>query len=466
MKRIFLIGLLVSLTICISGQAFAACEDQMALWAAYKAKRLCSEVFVARQSPASVLDNELDMLKSFRTTIDYADKSVTVSVGKKTVKRAIYREGLGCTIVHFSAIEEVRGQTMPYVAPLPRDPEKTAWPTGDSVLKADPLPEVDQTKLDQALDKAFSEPDPKKHRRTRAVVVVYKGRIVAERYAPGFTRDMPLLGWSMTKSVTNALVGILVGQSRLALMDPAPVPEWVRPNDPRGAITLDQLLRMSSGLKFDEAYTKNSDATCMLFGTYDMAAYTASLPLEAEPDSKWYYSSGTTNIVSRVIRHSLGSDQDAYLSFPRRFLFNRIGMRSAVMEPDASGTFVGSSFMYATARDWARFGLLYLQDGVWEGERILPESWVKYSRTPTPKAPQGKYGAYWWLNAGPPGEESKRPMPRLPVDLFMASGFEGQTVAVLPSRKMVVVRLGLSQQGAWDIESFLAEVLEAIPGKK
>lgn len=259
---------------------------------------------------------------------------------------------------------------------------------GDLIPKTELPTGVDKVKLAEAMDKAFSEPDPKKPRRTRAVVVVYDGRIIAERYAPGFSQSTPLLGWSMTKSVTNALIGILVGQGRLLIQEPAPVPEWSGADDPRGAITLDQLLRMSSGLKFIEEYTKNSDATCMLFGTHDTAAYAASQPLETEPDSKWSYSSGTANILSRLVRHTIGGTSADYFAFPRRALFNRIGMRSAIMEPDASGTFVGSSFMYATVRDWARFGLLYLQDGVWEGTQILPEGWVDYSRRPTPKAPR------------------------------------------------------------------------------
>jgi hypothetical protein len=178
----------------------------------------------------------------------------------------------------------------------------------------------------------------------------------------------------MTKSVTNALVGILVGQGKLSVDEPAPVPEWSGPDDPRGAITLDQMLRMSSGLEFGEIYEDpRSDVCLMLFSVRDAAAYAADKPLETGPGGKWYYSSGTTNIISRIVRDSVGGTQADYFAFPRRALFDRIGMRSAIIEPDPSGTFVGSSYMYATARDWARFGLLYLQDGVWEGERILPE---------------------------------------------------------------------------------------------
>ena len=194
-----------------------------------------------------------------------------------------------------------------------------------------------------------------------------------------------MLGWSMTKSVTNALIGILVKQGKLSLDQLAPVPEWSDPADPRHAITLDQLMRMSSGLEFSEDYADlTTGVTQMLYNTDDMGAYAAAAPLEAEPDGVWNYSSGTANIVSRIVRDTVGGSDEEYLTFPRRALFDPIGMTSAVMEPDASDTFVGSSYMYATARDWARFGLLFLQDGMWEGERILPEGWVDYSITPTP----------------------------------------------------------------------------------
>lgn len=464
MKRKVLLGVLIGLLIFSAGTSFAACKNMMALFTAYKAKRLCSDVFISMRDPETIQSQDLAAVRTIPTEIDYAGKAVTVTFQGKIRKRAIYREGCGCTLVNYASEEEVLNQARVYVEPRPRHPQNVPWPMGDLIPKTELPTGVDKVKLAEAMDKAFSEPDPKKPRRTRAVVVVYDGRIIAERYAPGFSQSTPLLGWSMTKSVTNALIGILVGQGRLLIQEPAPVPEWSGADDPRGAITLDQLLRMSSGLKFIEEYTKNSDATCMLFGTHDTAAYAASQPLETEPDSKWSYSSGTANILSRLVRHTIGGTSADYFAFPRRALFNRIGMRSAIMEPDASGTFVGSSFMYATVRDWARFGLLYLQDGVWEGTQILPEGWVDYSRRPTPKAPQGRYGAQFWLNAGDPSDKTKRTMPLLPADAYFAMGFEGQSVTIIPSKKLVAVRLGLSQaKGAWNLEEFLADVLKAIP---
>ena len=442
--------------------------------AGYKAKILCSGVFVSNRDAESVLgeDVALASMRLIDARIDREARTVTATALGGLVKRkAIFREGLGATMVVDVSEEELRAQAVGDLTPLPTNQQDLPWPTGDVTPSEEPPAGVDMQRLADALDEAFSEPDTERPRRTRAVVVVYDGHIVAERYAAGFTKDTPLLGWSMTKSVTNALVGILVGQGKLSVDEPAPVPEWSSPGDPRGAITLDQMLRMSSGLEFGEVYEDPlSDVCVMLFGTRDAAAYAAAKPLETEPGSKWYYSSGTTNIISRIVRDAVGGTLVDYFAFPRRALFDRIGMRSAVIEPDPSGTFVGSSYMYATARDWARFGLLYLQDGVWEGERILPEGWVDYSRKPTSGSPGGVYGAHFWLNPTRRPDESGESVrvslsaPRLPADMFSALGHEGQSVTIIPSRKMVIVRLGLSQApGTWDTDSFIANVLEAVP---
>jgi CubicO group peptidase (beta-lactamase class C family) len=293
-------------------------------------------------------------------------------------------------------------------------------------------------------------------RRTRAVTVVRDGRIVAERYAPGFGPDMALPGWSMAKSVTGTLAGLLVREGKTAITAPAPVSEWR--GDARKAITLGDLLRMSSGLAFTEDYwTPYSDVNVMLFASPDTGAVAAAKPLDAAPGARWAYASGTTNIISRAMRTAFPSHAD-YLAFPRRALFDRIGMTSAVIEPDASGTFVGSSYLFATAGDWARLGILYAQDGVWNGERILPEGWVRYSTTPAPAAPSGEYGAHWWLKLGGTSTDAK-----LPADAFHASGHGGQFVTVIPSRQIVIVRMGLSlKRGAWDQTAFAAAVLAAL----
>lgn len=432
--------------------------------AAYKAKVLCSGVFVSERNPQDVLDEDLEgILSIIHAEIDAKERSVSTSFPGIPSQRAIFRDGLGCTLLSGASETEVRGQTKDINMHALTSPDRPSDVARLRAFDEDLPPEV-SLKLTKALDKAFSETDTDNPIRTRAVVVVYDGQIIAERYAPGISSDTTLPGWSMTKSVTNALVGILVKQGKLSIDQPVAIAEWSGAGDPRSDITLDQLLRMSSGLEFDErSGPVVSDVNRMLMRRRDVAAYAIAKSLRYALDSHWHYSSGTTNIISRVIRDSVGGTAADYFTFPRKSLFDRVGMRSAIIEPDASGTFVGSSFMYATARDWARFGLLYLQDGIWEGERILPTGWVSYSTTPTPRAPLGQYGAHFWTNGGDMTASNARPFQSLPADTFYAAGYEGQYVVIIPSRKLVVVRLGQTKKyGAWDMESFVSDVLSAI----
>jgi CubicO group peptidase (beta-lactamase class C family) len=466
MKRIvkWAAAAVLLLIFCVVGYGVYFVETTGTVGTGYGAKVLCSSVFLSGRDPAEVSAVDLAFLKAYHVTVkvDRSSRFASASILGLAAQNAVYRPGLGCTITHPS---HAAPAGTPFPAPyIPAADDARPWPEGEAVVSELPS-DVDQAKLKEALDFAFAEPDPARPLRTRAVVVVYQGRLVAERYAPGFTRDTRLQGWSMTKSVTNALVGILVKQGKLDLNAPAPVPEWADPADPRHAITLDHLLRMSSGLRFLEEYesTPKSDCNLMLFIQPDAAAFAAAMPLAAPPGSKWSYSSGTANILSRIVRQAVlagGQPLSDYFAFPRAQLFDRIGMRSAVLEPDASGTFVGSSFMYATARDWARFGLLFANDGVCNGERILPEGWVKYSVTPTPSTPPAQgYGAQWWLNSGGDG----RWMPRLPTDIYSACGHESQYVTVIPSAHLVVVRLGLtSDPKAWDHQAFLEKILAAV----
>jgi CubicO group peptidase (beta-lactamase class C family) len=353
--------------------------------------------------------------------------------------------------------DEFRAQKINLLSPPPVNQDTLDWPYGNQVsdsVQAD----INLTQINKTLDEAFSEPGPDKLRRTRAVVVVYDGNIIAERYAEGFNEKSKLIGWSMTKSITNALVGILVKQGKLKLEEPALVKPWG--SDDRKAITLNDLMHASSGLDWEENYGGPSGATNMLFKKKDMGLYAAEVPSAHKPGEFFYYSSGTTNIISRIVRETVGDEN--YYRFPYEELFYKIGMLNTTIEPDAGGTFVGSSYSFGPARDWARFGLLYLNDGVWNGHRILPEGWVKYSTTPAKGADRGQYGAQWWLNAGAPGNPSLRYYPDVPADLYWADGFEGQNVFVLPSKKLVVVKLSLSQGDYLDDNKFLAEIIQAI----
>ncbi|MCE5249690.1 beta-lactamase family protein [bacterium] len=458
-----LLGIAIIIVVLLFGYADYYLWRLLSAGAGVEAKMLCSGVFVSGRSPESIMNEDLHHSVNYiRLEVDTANHAVTATAFGVIQRRALFREGLGSTLLAGCTEDELRSQADTGRKSTPQNQKNLPWPSGDLIVSEDLPAGIDTQKLKSIMDEAFSEPDPKLHRRTRAVVVVYDGHIIAERYAPDFTKDMPLLGYGMTQSVMNALAGILVCQGKLSVHEPAPVPEWSSPGDPCGAITTDQLLRMSSGLTFDDSHPPLTDSVIM-FGSPDMAAYAAGKPLAAKPDTRWAHSNGTSNIIARIIRTAVGGTLPDYFAFPHSALFDRIGMRSAVLEPDVSGTFVGSTYMYATARDWARFGLLYLQDGVWEGERILPDGWVAYSKTPTPTDPAGEYGAHFWTNAGSAAHPGKGQWPHLPPDAFFALGHDGQSLTIIPSRKLVVVRLGLTKEPeAWNLDSFIAGILDAV----
>jgi CubicO group peptidase (beta-lactamase class C family) len=431
----------------------------------YCAKIMCSAVFVSGLDPERVEREELRPYWYVQAKVDHSAGTVTARLFGLAPRTAVYREGLGCTLAVDTSVAELHAQA-PELEPRPKLAELAdqAWPVGDVVTQqAAPLG-VDASLLEEAVEYAFAEPDPNRPLLTRALLVVYQDQLIAERYADGISAATPLAGWSMTKSVNAALIGILDGEGALDIHAPAPVPEWR--NDERAQITVDQLLRMSSGLEFEEVYGPLSDATAMLFESYSSAHVALAKPLAVAPDSVWSYSSGTSNMLAWIVRQTVERDGgwSAYASFPRRVLFDPIGMTSAVMEPDPSGTFVASSFMLATARDWARFGLLHLHDGVWQGRRILPEGWAEYVSTATPAAPIGEYGAQWWTNDGAPGNASERRFPSAPTDAYQASGYQGQAVIVIPSRGVVIVRMGMSHdRELLDLDGVIGRVLAALP---
>jgi CubicO group peptidase (beta-lactamase class C family) len=426
-----------------------------AIGAAYKAKVLCSIVFgtgrsVAPGTPEEVSADSYWLMRPIRAHINPTTRTIVARLWWFHPRSAMFRDGLGTTLTPPDLSPSV-----PLVQPATSS--SPAVRSGD----ADWRVSRGSAALDRVVEDAFLEPNPRRRRRTRAVLVVQDGRIVAERYATGFGETTRFPGWSMTKSVLSALVGLLVAEGRLTLEDRALMPGWRDP-DARAAITIADLLRMRSGLAFAEEYANlNSDVIEMLFNRADAAAYAASRELAFAPGSVWSYSSGTTNILSAILKRCVGESD--YLSWPRRALFDPIGMTSALMEPDASGTFVASSFMLTTARDWARFGQLYLEDGACGGRRLLPEGWVRYCTTPTPQSPDGIYGAHWWLGLKPELGGGTAAAARIPRDAFFAIGHEAQTLTVIPSRRLVVVRLGLSIYiDAWNQAAFLADLLDAL----
>lgn len=428
------------------------------IYTAYSAKIMCSCIFVSEREPDNVLEQDLSSFGMVDLDVNHLESTVVADVMGLAEKTAVYREGLGCTLALGKTPEELKAEKELIIKPDERQ-ANNYWPTGDNFAGGEFPAELDEDALKRALDKVFMERNPEQLQGTRAVVIVYKGKIIAERYAEGYTKDTPLLGWSMTKSVINAMVGILVQMNLFHLDDDHLFEEWSKDDDPRSKITLDQLLRMSSGLEWEEVYAGLSDATRMLFASPSPPSMALNKQLESDPDSHWEYSSGTTNIISELIRRKVGGTSKQYWNFPHAFLFNKLGMRSAVLEPGPDGTFVGSSFMYATARDWARFGLLYLNDGVWNDDRILPPGWVEYAQAPTPKAPRERYGAHFWRTKG---ENSSG--PDMPKDAYHMAGYEGQKVVIIPSYELVIVRLGFSQpESNWDFTGFVEDVVKAIP---
>ena len=320
--------------------------------------------------------------------------------------------------------------TSAILPPLPVQPPGVDWPTL-SWSRCPLPPSVDAERLARLTDRGFTD-----FEETHAVVVVQGGRLVLDRYGPAHGPGATCLSWSMAKSITHALVGIAVGDGLLDIMAPAPVPEWRSPGDPRGPITTDQLLRMSSGLRFSEVYEpdKPSDTIEMMWGSgkADVAHYAASQPLDHPPGTFFSYSSGTTNIICRILADVTGLRGEAFAAFMRERLFEPLGMRTPVPKFDPAGTFIGSSFCFASGQDFARFGLLYLRDGVWNGRRLLPEGWVDYARTQTFQqagVTDDPYGAHWWLGLG--GEGS-----------FSANGHEGQFTLLAPDLDLIIVRHG------------------------
>jgi CubicO group peptidase (beta-lactamase class C family) len=442
----------------------------------YAAKVACSGIFLSGRSQERVLRDDLASfpVDLASCTVNIQDSSVTATVLGLASRTAVYRWRLGATLVNGVTEEGLREQHIVRSMAAAVDADTVDWPMGDRVRsfagrgalsaasaiaagRAVSLRMGDSAggwggfnaaKLQAAIGLAFGEGDAATTG-TRAVVIVWHGQLISERYAPGFNLHTRLAGWSMTKGVLNALTGILVGQGRLNTGVPAPVPEWA--GDSRRVITVADLLHMNSGLRWSEFYGGPSDVTNMLFKESNMSEYAAQSGLGHPPGQVFNYSSGGANILSGIIRREVGDDY--YYRFPYEQLFYKMGMYSAVLEPDAGGTFVGSSYCYATARDWAKLGLLYLRDGVWAGQRILPEGWVKWTTT------GGAYGALWWLNKE---ELGHRRHPLLPRDCYSCEGYEGQYIWVIPSMDLVIVRMAMEHGPVLDPDVFVPAVLKAL----
>lgn len=414
--------------------------------------QLCSATFVSGLDPnvtrREAIDPDLGPAHVLvRHDVDRANRAVTASLAGFAPSRAVHRGAAGCLVL--------RGAGPP---PAPAKPVTTG-PVAPPLEIAATSPAIEA-----ALDRAFAEPA---RRQTKAVVILHRGRIVGERYAAGYGADTPITGWSMTKSVTNALLGVLVAHGKVSVQGPAPVAAWAAQSDPRHAISIDNLLRMTSGLAVGQSLTASpwsafDPSARILFAERDKAGAAVSASLKAAPGTDWTYADASTLILSRILRDEAGGDQDALLAFAHRDLFDRLGMEHATLELDATGTPLGSTHMWASARDWARLGQLYLDDGKVGGQQILPKGWADYSARPTPGSEAVGYGAGFWTNRGAGDGSRRRIAWGMPADAFMARGHHGQYMIVIPSAGLVVVRLGTTPTPTSDMETVARLVGEVI----
>jgi CubicO group peptidase (beta-lactamase class C family) len=421
------------------------------------AHNVCSKSFVSGLDPQTVFNETMDRdgLRRLRWGLSYhldrTAQTVDASLAGLFGSHAEFREGLGCVLSHGS--EEPYLLRSDFAAlKTPKTPPLLGEIAGPAVVEpADP-------RLKAALDHAFEEPPEPPFRRTKAVVVVHDGQVIAERYAAGIGVDTPLLGFSMTKSVINALLGILTVQGIVTPSFPAPIPEWRAASDPRREIEVGHLMRMTSGLALDETNSGFDPSSQMIYLYNDMAGFAVKAQMIAPPGKRWHYSSATTEILARIIRDAVGGPEQT-LAFAWRELFNPLGMRNVTLEFDGAGTLVGSTYMLASARDWARFGLLYLNDGVIGGRRILQDDWVDFSAAATLDT---DYGAGFWTNRSEHPDARGRVRLGIPRDAFFASGDLGQRVVIIPSQHLVIVRLGDSVDPTGDIRGLGRLVKEVI----
>ncbi len=427
------------------------------------AKIYCSALFVSGRDQEEArshitsyfLGPKVDSISAI--SVNHKSKVVAVELARRVTRYAKYYGDQGCIILQ-PGKDSIYFKPVKAATALP-PAESMDWPMGDRVPNA-PLPaEIDTVKLRQAVDAAFANPQGL----TAAFVVVYKGRIIAERYANGAHKDMPLESWSMGKSITGTLIGRLLNDGAFKLEDPAPVPEWRKiPNDPRAKISIAHLMRMSSGLRFSRGSPEDSagyhDHDLIYSGAIDAFQFSITRPLQFEPNTFGRYRNADPLTLGYIVRETVRKRGDEYLTYPRRALFDKLGMRNQVLETDPYGNFLLTGYDYGTARNWARLGMLYVQDGNWMGERLLPEGFVRFVSTPAPGWLTPTYGGMVWVN----GDSSWA----LPKDAYAFRGAGGQETAIVPSHDLVIVRMGHfpgARFGGQDLRRAHTLLMQALP---
>ncbi|MCB0663417.1 MAG: serine hydrolase [Saprospiraceae bacterium] len=439
MKKIILYILLALLLLLAAAYVFYL-QPRLPIINGYVSKAACSCTYLANRDLATIEKEDLSFSPVDQSTpaLLPEEKAATSSFFGMGHAKSVYKEGFGCILIQG---KDDYGISYPDYRPQ-ADSFSFSYVDYNTVKNTKGL---NREKLDQAIEDLF-----KPELETRTVLVIHKDTLVAERYAPGIDAQTPQLGWSMAKSVTSTLIGLMVKNDILTLESDHLFEEWE--NDERAKITLRDLLQMNSGLEWVEDYGSISDVTKMLYMEEDIVEFLLSKPAEFEPGTAWKYSSGTTNLLMGLIRKTLGDDE-AYWLLPHTDLFDKIGMENALIETDESGNFIGSSYCYATAREWANFGLLHLHDGYWGAEQILPEGWVDFISQEAPNS-KGTYGGQFWLNL------SKADYPSLPASLYYADGFQGQRVMIFPDEDVIIVRLGLSSD--YSLDTQFADILKAM----
>jgi CubicO group peptidase (beta-lactamase class C family) len=447
--------------------AFAPEGTPIALGLAGYAKVLCSAVFVSGRDAAEAFENSgfflfpEDQRRGVSYDVDRRNRLVRMTHGSVTRTAKFYGDQ-GC-IIHPQDHDGIFFKPVAVKTRLP-DASSQPWPMGDAAPREAAPSGFDRARVGKAVDLAFSDPAGL----TAAFVVVYKGQIVGERYMPGITRDTQLESWSMGKSLTATLFALLVKDGIYTLDEPAPVPEWQKPGDPRAAIRNADLLHMASGLKFiagqDPDYTPDKgypDHTLIYTGAIDAFRHSMTRPLQFPPNTEGRYRNSDPLMIGWLIKQAVTRRGEEYLTYPQRALFDRIGIRRQVLETDPYGNFLLSGYDYGTARNWARIGLLYQQDGVWQGQRLLPEGWTQFVSTPATAWKRPVYGGLFWVNG-----DGARPIPK---SAYFANGAGGQRTIIIPTHDLVVVRMGHhkgDRAGLKTLDLALAELMAAVPESK
>lgn len=440
LKRILFLLLIIIVLVVVENY------PKLNIISGYASKYMASSVLIGDRMPADINNYDLNLPLINLATTRYNDEEqwATSSVYGLMERRAVDRKELGTVLIN----EDYKASETYLQPKRVRRMDTLPYPMGHLSPHDTIFPEIDYDRLNQAVALPFGNPEVQK---TRTLLVLYKGKLIHEHYVDGFSKNTPILGWSMTKSVLATLYGILEYQGKLDLNMPAPIEEWK--NDNRKKITINHLLRMQSGLEWDENYEKISDVTQMLFLDSDMTRGQRVKEAKAPPADIWNYSSGTTNLLSGILRNQFKTHQ-AYLDFPYAALIDKIGAHSMLIEADLEGNYVGSSYGWANTRDWGRLGQLYLNQGNWNGAQLFDQHWINYITKPTLHS-KGRYGGHFWLNA-------EGFYPDVPRDLYSMNGYQGQYVFIIPSKDIVVVRTGLGEYPDFDVNGFLSALVNAI----